>query len=137
MDAPDVPVLARPGKRPTMTFRCWVMFAAPLVLSLAGCGVAPKHFRKISDAAPITRARSVSLGGTLPQAEVVPALINRLEDKDPVVRLAAFEELKKKTGRSFGFIPWGGDADRAGAVARWRVWWKERQGSLARLGQSR
>ena len=120
-----------------MRFRHWGTFAASLSFLLGGCGVAPKHFQKIRDAAPITRARSVSLGGALPQRQVVPALIERLEDKDPVVRLAAFEELKKGTGRSFGFIPWGGDADRAGAVSRWRAWWKERQGSLARLGQIR
>jgi hypothetical protein len=101
----------------------------------SGCGVAPKHFKRISDPAPIVRARSVGLGGQLPQHRVVPALIDRLEDKDPVVRMAAYEELKKGTGRSFGFIPWGNDADRAGAVARWRAWWKERQAGLARLGQ--
>ena len=122
-----------------MRFRRWVCSVTPLAMAcgLAGCGVAPKHFRKISDAAPITRARSVSLGQSLPQRQVVPALIDRLEDKDPVVRLAAFEELKKGTGRSFGFVPWGPEAERAGAVAHWRAWWQDRQASLARLGQIR
>lgn len=118
-----------------MTFRRWGWFAAPLALLGLGCGVAPKTFRKISDPAPIVRARSVSLGGRLPQQKVVPALIDRLEDHDPVVRLAAYEELKKGTGRTFGFVPWGGDAERAGAVSRWRAWWKERQASLVRIGQ--
>jgi hypothetical protein len=120
-----------------MTLNHLGKLAAPLaLLGLGfGCGVAPKHFRKISDPAPIVRARSVSLGGKLPQQRVVPALIDRLEDKDPVVRLAAYEELKKGTGRSFGFIPWASDSDRAGAVARWRAWWKERQAALVRLGQ--
>lgn len=118
-----------------MTITRWRWIAAPLALIGAGCGVAPKHFRKISDPAPIVRARSVSLGGELPQNRVVPALIDRLEDKDPVVRLAAYEELRKGTGRTFGFIPWAGDAERAGAVTRWRAWWKERQAALARIGQ--
>ena len=36
----------------------------------------------------------------------VPALIGRLEDADPVVRLAAHEELRRRTGRDFGFVPW-------------------------------
>jgi hypothetical protein len=72
----------------------------------------------------------VSLGDRLPPTHVVPALIDRLEDHDPVVRLAAFEELKKGTGRSFGFVPWAGESERAGAVSRWRDWWKQRQAAL-------
>jgi hypothetical protein len=123
-----------------MTLYRWGRLAAPLAAaSLAavasGCGVAPKNFRKVTDPAPIVRARSVSLGGRLPQGRVVPALIDRLEDRDPVVRLAAFEELKKGTGRTFGFIPWAGDAERASAVSRWRAWWKQRQSALVRLGR--
>jgi hypothetical protein len=116
--------------------RRWGGVATPLAaVCIAGCGIAPKTFKKVNDTAPIVRARSVSLGGRLPQARVVPVLIDRLEDRDPVVRLAAFEELKKGTGRSFGFIPWGGDAERASAVTRWRAWWKERQAALARFGR--
>jgi len=88
-----------------------------------GCGITPKKFGKVNDANAIVRARSVSLGGRLPPQRVVPALIDRLEDRDPVVRLAAYEELHKETGRSFGFVPWAGDAERAGAVSRWRAWW--------------
>ena len=107
--------------------------AAPLAaLAVVGCGIAPKNFRKVTDPAPIVRARSVGLGDDLPQGAGRPRLIDRLEDRDPVVRLAAFEELQKGTGRTFGFIPWGGDGRaRAGAVARWRAWWKGRQAALA------
>ena len=114
-----------------MTFLRWGWFAAPLTLLGLGCGVAPKHFRTIVDPAPITRARSISLGDKLPQRHVVPALIDRLEDDDPVVRLAAHEELKKGTGRSFGFIPWAGETERAAAITRWRAWWHDRQAALA------
>jgi hypothetical protein len=113
----------------------------PIILALSllaaagpGCSIAPKNFRKVTDTAPIVRARSISLGGKLPQERVVPALINRLEDRDAVVRLAAFEELKKGTGRTFGFVPWGGDSERAGAVTRWREWWKARQTTPAKTG---
>jgi hypothetical protein len=103
---------------------------------LVGCGVAPKHFRRVNDPAPIVRARSIGLADRLPQGRVTPVLIDRLDDNDPVVRLAAFEELKKGTGRSFGFVPWASSAERSDAVARWRAWWKARQASLARLGQN-
>lgn len=130
---PIAPALAPQRHEATMTLHNWRWLAAPLALMSAGCSVAPKNFRKISDPAPIVRARSVSLGDQLPQQTVVPALIDRLEDKDPVVRLAAHEELKKGTGRTFGFIPWGTDADRAAAVQRWRTWWSQKQASLARF----
>lgn len=117
-----------------MTPHRWVsLIAAPLALLAVGCSFAPKTFRKVNDSAPIVRARSVSLGGRLPQGQVVPALIDRLEDRDPVVRLAAYEELKKGTGRTFGFVPWGSDSDRSSAVGRWRDWWKQRQTPLVGL----
>jgi HEAT repeat protein len=105
----------------------WAWLTALLAiasLTTAGCGLAPKNFRKVTDPAPIVRARSVSLSEGLPEGKVVPALIDRLEDKDPVVRLAAAEELRQGTGRTFDFVPWGSDADRSQAVARWREWWK-------------
>jgi hypothetical protein len=115
------------------------MVAPLLILALgagAGCSIAPKTFRKVNDPAPIVRARSVGLGGRLPQQKVVPALINRLEDRDPVVRLAAFEELRKGTGQTFGFVPWAGEKERAGAVARWRAWWNNAQAALVGSGKN-
>ena len=115
-----------------MTVNRWGWVLPALSAFSIGCGIAPKNFRKLTDPAPIVRARSVGLGSKLPQGHVVPALINRLEDRDPVVRLAAYEELRKGTGRSFGFIPWGGESDRASAVARWRSWWKARQDALVK-----
>jgi hypothetical protein len=52
----------------------------------------------------------------------VPALVGRLDDADPVVRLAAHEELRKRTGQDFGYLPWSSDAERSSAVAQWRAW---------------
>jgi hypothetical protein len=110
--------------------RTVTLLASPL---LSGCGIAPKTFLNVNDPAPIVRARSVGLSQGLPESQVVPALLDRLEDKDPVVRLAAAEELKKGTGRNFGFVPWANETDRARAVARWRAWWKQRQQSFSRI----
>ena len=107
-----------------------------LAISLGtGCSLAPKSFRKLTDPAPIVRARSVGLGENLPSAQVIPRLIDRLEDEDRVVRLAAFEELKKETGQTLGYVPWAPDAERAVAVARWREWWKRTEPSLARYSE--
>ena len=88
---------------------------------LSGCGN-PHSFRKIQSPEPLVRARAVGVGDGRPDAVVVPALVGRLEDPDPVVRLAAHQELRQRTGRDFGFVPWASPEERARAVARWRYW---------------
>lgn len=97
-----------------------------LILMLAqsqGCGMAkPRNFRKIEHPAPMVRARALSLGDRRPGAQVIPALVGRLDDPDPVVRLAAHEELKKRTGQDFGYVPWEEAPERQPAVSRWRDW---------------
>lgn len=94
-----------------------------LAVALAGgCGGGPRNFRKIESKAPLTRARAVGLGERKTDSKVLPALVSRLSDTDPVVRLAAHEELRKRTGRDFGFVPWAAPEERSGAVARWRDW---------------
>ena len=93
------------------------------------CGRAAASRRRLpqglTDPAPIVRARSVGLGDDLPEGQVVPALIDRLDDPDPVVRLAAYEELQQGHGPDFGFVPWAGEADR-----------RRRRGPLAGLVES-
>lgn len=64
----------------------------------------------------------MSLGYGQPDAKVLPALVSRLEDSDPVVRMAAGDELKRRTRRDFGFVPWASPEERAVAVGRWRSW---------------
>jgi hypothetical protein len=94
-------------------------------LLLAGCTLAPKRFRDLTDPAPLVRARAVSLGESMPKDVVVPALLERLDDPDPVVRLTAHEELKRRTGRDFGYHPWDDAGERGRAIAEWRAWWED------------
>jgi hypothetical protein len=91
-----------------------------------GCSIAPKSFRDLADHAPLVRARAVGLGQREPDSVAIPALIDRLGDQDPVVRLTAHEELKRRTGQDFGFVAWGELNERAAAAARWRAWWDRR-----------
>ncbi|HWE40595.1 MAG TPA: hypothetical protein VG406_28870 [Isosphaeraceae bacterium] len=108
--------------------------AAALGVALAaavagnGCGIRPR-FLTINHPAPIVRARSAGLGDGLPDAVVVPSLIDKLSDPDPVVQLSADQALRKRTGRDFGFHPWADPAERAKAVARWRSWWQAQPAS--------
>jgi hypothetical protein len=98
---------------------------ALLVVAVAsswGCGLVSRHFPKMQNPAPVVRARAIGQDDRRPNVQVVPALIGRLEDSDPVIRLAAHEELRRRTGRDFGFVPWANLEDRAAAIKRWRDW---------------
>ncbi|MGE3818145.1 MAG: HEAT repeat domain-containing protein [Isosphaeraceae bacterium] len=97
----------------------------------AGCSIAPKSFRQMNHPASIMRARAVGLADGLPTEQSIPTLIEHLRDPDPVVRMAASEELKRQTGQSLGFIPWGTEPEREEAVNRWRSWWNARQGQTS------
>jgi hypothetical protein len=106
-----------------------------LILVLAwglGCSIAPKNFRNVADPAPLVRARAVGLGRGLPGGVTIPVLIDRLNDKDQVVQLSANEELKRRTGQDFGFVPWADKAEQGRAVARWKAWYSASQGTSGR-----
>jgi HEAT repeat protein len=98
-----------------------VALAAALA-PLLGCAHGPRSFKKVDSPAPLVRARAVGLGRRQADEKVIPALVNRLQDADPVVRLAAHEELRGRTGRDFGYVPWASPEERAVAVNRWRDW---------------
>jgi hypothetical protein len=104
-----------------------------VVAPFLGCAHGPRNFRKVKDPAPLVRARAVGLGRRQADSEVIPALVDRLSDSDAVVRLAAHEELRKRTGRDFGYVPWASPEERAGAVERWRAFVGQGRGSLDRM----
>lgn len=92
-------------------------------LALASCSSAPKSFLSVSDPAAINRARAVAFGQQHSDAAAIPALIDRLTDDDPVVRLASHEALKKRTGQDFGYLPYAEGDELAASVQRWKQWW--------------
>lgn len=109
--------------RAAIVGRC---LATVVALGMSGCSLAPKNFRDMLAPAPIVRARAVNLSDDQPEWVAVPALIDRLADSDPVVRMTANNALKKRTGRDFGFAEWGSPVERQAAVDRWRGWWDDR-----------
>lgn len=121
----------------TLPRQGWLVVVLPLAVLSAGCSMTPKSFRSICDPAALTRARSVGLGDGRPRTEVIPALIDRLEDQDRVVRLAAYEELRRTTGKTFGYRPWAGESERITAVRKWRAWWNESRAGLVRSVSTR
>ena len=113
-------------------------FLVALVLApSSGCSLAPKSFKGIDKPEPLVRARAIPMGRNLPDQKVVPQLLNSLDDRDQVVRMAAYEELKKRSGQDFGFVPYAEAEDRQPAVSRWRSWWSTRQVGLPQIRPKR
>ena len=110
------------------------MRTAPLALVLcatvltAGCAATPPEvsdWRKdIRSDKRLLRLQAVTFASRAPAQEAVPALIERLEDVDDVVRSMAYEALVRKTGQNIAFDPIGDPFERKEAVEKWRVWWR-------------
>jgi hypothetical protein len=112
--------------------RMWTLCAFALAC-VSGCSLAPKGFGGIKKPEPLVRARAIPLGRNKSDEKVVPSLITSLDDKDAVVRMTASEELKKRSGQDFGYVPYAEPEERAPAVSKWNAWWAARQASLANL----
>jgi hypothetical protein len=104
-----------------------IAFAAALACQ-SGCAHGPRRFSKIDSVAALDRARAVGLAARQPDSTALPALVGRLGDSDPVVRLAAHEELRKRTGQDFGYLPWASAPERSSAIERWQTWLQNGQG---------
>lgn len=85
-----------------------------------GCGLTPLSHRKLRTPPATVRARTISEGRDADDPRALTGLVVKLEDEDPVVRMAAHEELRERTGRDFGYVAWAGAEERAAAVVRWR-----------------
>jgi hypothetical protein len=90
--------------------------------SVCGCAHGPRDVRKVRSTTPLARARAVGRVNGQSDSQLMRTLVGRLADNDPVVRLAAHEELRKRTGFDFGYVPWASDEDRALPMQRWRAW---------------
>lgn len=95
--------------------------AGALVLP-AGCAHSPWYTRKMRQGAPLAQARAIGLASRAPDSRVLPELVGQLNNSDPVVRLAAHEELRRRTGQDFGYVPWAPPEERSGAIERWQAW---------------
>lgn len=54
----------------------------------------------------------------------IPALIERLDDEDESVRMAAGAALKGLTGHDTGYRAFAGPEERRRQVATWSAWWR-------------
>jgi hypothetical protein len=93
-----------------------------LVACLLG-GCAPKGERLrvlLEDRDPSVQVRAIRAVAEQERHELIPALIDRLDDEDPAVRLYAILALEKLTGTRHGYDYAASSVDRQVAIDQWR-----------------
>lgn len=87
----------------------------------------PTFTKDIQSPDPSVRIKAVIYAGNSGDKRFIPHLVDRLEDDDEVVRLAAIESLKQLTGNDFGYRSFDPPYKRMIAVEQWRKWLKGSQ----------
>jgi hypothetical protein len=77
------------------------------------------------------RAPALRLTDAFGGREAIGELIEVLDDPEYGMRMEAYNALTKRTTRTFGFDPQGGEVQRAKSVAQLRRWWQAEQSSVA------
>ena len=102
--------------------------AIRIVLTLAGAtsvlmlSCTPQTQREAMEAyAPADRIRAVESAAKSGDMDLVPALVDRLDDEEVAVRMAAIEALERLTGKTLGYVPWAPFTERRTAVEAWRA----------------
>ncbi len=97
-----------------------------VLLVMAGCAGPRMGYVKFSEdihsADPCIRVRAAIYAGNLCDSRAVPLLVDRLDDEDEAVRMAAHESLKQITKQDFGYRYYDLPSVRAVAVEQWRKW---------------
>lgn len=106
-------------------------FAVLLSLSLFGSAGACKATylpatgdvsRDLRHRDPRVRIEATAAAAKESRMDLLPELVDALEDRDPAVRMFASMALRSLTGRDFAFQPYGSPSERSEAVGKWREW---------------
>jgi HEAT repeat protein len=99
-----------------------------LLCAAAGCSSGDNVllYKQFQDDNPSVRISAVVRAGELKDPGAVGYLVDRLDDSEPDVRLAASIALEKITGQTLGYRVYDRPQERHEAVQRWRVWLRER-----------
>ncbi len=76
--------------------------------------------QRLEDRNPLTRSRAIAQIARARQTDLIPKLVDRLEDGDSAVRFAAILALEELTGSRRGYNYAAPRSERAKAVAAWR-----------------
>lgn len=87
---------------------------------LAGCGASARYPETISAPDPLVRVKAIIHAGQTKDENVVPLLVDRLEDEDGAVRFYAILSLERIVGTRLGYDYGAPVSARQEAVVRWR-----------------
>ncbi len=76
--------------------------------------------QRLEDRNPLIRVRAITQITRARQTDLIPKLVDRLEDEDSAVRFAAILALEDLTGSRRGYDYAAPKSERAKAVAAWR-----------------
>lgn len=99
--------------------RC-VLWCAVLTAVGACAPPAGDLVQRLEDRDPLTRIHAITQITRARQTELIPKLVDRLEDGDSAVRFAAILALEDLTGSRRGYGYAASKSERAKAVAAWR-----------------
>jgi hypothetical protein len=80
----------------------------------------------LSSPYPAVRSAAAAAAGERESVDLVPRLIELLEDRDLRVRQAAIASLRRITGEFLAYAPDDPPAARAAGAARWHEYWQNR-----------
>jgi HEAT repeat protein len=97
--------------------------AAVALLGVGACSPRGDDLRRALESyEPAQRVCAVKAVAGLGDAAYVPALVDRLDDEDVAVRLAAIVALEQLTGERFRYDAWSSVEQRRLAVNAWRAY---------------
>ncbi len=92
-----------------------------ILVCLTGCLTAGDYYRaRLQSTIPLERGQAVVALEETGDPDVVPALIETLEDPDAGVRLLAIQALRRMCGNDYGYRYYHDESRRSAAVERWR-----------------
>lgn len=107
---------------------CFVLIAAFASIS-GGCAASSAQLRRQMEAIdPADRIDAMIKAARRKDAGLTPALVDRLDDEDPAVRMYAILALERMTGERLGYSYAAPTAKRRDAVEAWRNYIAQTQG---------
>ncbi len=93
--------------------------------------------RQLESKDPAERIRAIHSIGEDRVDELLPVLVNRLDDEDVAVRLYAIVALEKLTGQRLDYEYAAESSRRRDAVVNWRRYIEKRAGKMDRIAKDR
>lgn len=109
------------------------LITAPVIFTSCQRKAALDIYKDLGSSDPTKRIKAIIAIAKEKDIKAVPLLVNRLEDEDENVRIAAIETLKELTGKDLGYRALDPLYKRAEAVKRWQEFLEKEYRPLQRL----